>query len=69
METMLLTYKGKDRDILESMGIGHGWWYKGRDSGPNYPYTPYTCWNEVYQFKWDEGGNNLICEGCGLDGT
>lgn len=59
-----------DPAIRHLMGPGH--FRDGRPVVPgDWPYTPETC---IYTdpregTKWINGGQTLVCTGCGLDGT
>lgn len=58
-----------DAHFRYGFGVGH-WDWKGREvhSG-DWPYTPDTCDVDRVSANWNRDGQNLICQGCGVDYT
>lgn len=73
----------KIKDILSPsyralFGYGHNPWdieagtiHALDNKGKPFPYTPQTCLvaGNPFHWQWINGGQNLVCPGCGIDGT
>lgn len=60
-----------DADVRHMLGYGHHNPYNRRVGVGDWEFTPETCEaaDDNNAVKWVDGGNTLICTGCGLDCT
>lgn len=76
----LVTYNGEEikvKDVPDRyarsaiFGYGHMPIEKWRKVFPGYPHSPDTCTqhNNGTDWDWINDGQNLVCPGCGLEGT